>query len=57
MPHRYYSETSNPTMDLDEEGRKLLTSRQALADAAHFMDYFRDEVGAFLFLCIYIQPF
>ncbi|WAR11956.1 TSSP-like protein [Mya arenaria] len=40
LEHRYYGE-SHPVPDLSVENLRFLSSRQALADLAEFIDYFR----------------
>ncbi len=42
--HRYYSEVSNPTAELNRTTRELLRVNQALEDAAHYIETLIIEV-------------
>lgn len=42
--YRYYSEVSNPTPVLNRTTRELLSVKQALEDAAHYIETLKNEV-------------
>lgn len=44
VEHRYYGE-SVPTSDLSTKNLEWLSSKQALADLAHFHAFFNDKYG------------